>query len=338
MTPLLELRDVTLSYRQPAAPLDRVTRRQTPVLRALDGVSVRVEPGTTLGLVGESASGKSTLARTAVGLAQPDSGAVLIDGEPVNGARDRTLRRRVQMVFQDPGGSLNPALTVEAALTEPMLAHRMGSKAELARRSRELVELVELPSSVLSLRPRQMSGGQRQRVAIARALALEPDLLIADEAVSALDVSVQAAVLNLLRSLQRELGLTMLFIAHDLAVVRQVCDRIAVMYLGSIVEEGPADVLLASPQHPYTAVLMAAVPRLERSGSPAPRVDAGEAPSPLEVPSGCRFHPRCPIADPERCPHDEPALRLHGDRAAACHFAWQERMERWVDGPAANRS
>jgi oligopeptide/dipeptide ABC transporter ATP-binding protein len=266
-----------------------------------------------------------------VGLAHPDSGTVLIDGHPVSGDRDRALRRRVQMVFQDPGGSLNPALTVEAALTEPMIAHRMGSRAELARRTRGLLELVELPASALSLRPRQMSGGQRQRVAIARALALEPDLLVADEAVSALDVSVQAAVLNLLRRLQRELGLTMLFIAHDLAVVRQVCDRIAVMYLGAIVEEGPADAVLADPQHPYTAALLAAVPRLERAGAAAPRGAAGEPPSPLDVPSGCRFHPRCPIADPELCPRDEPELAVRGDRAAACHFAWQAGAERRAD-------
>ncbi len=322
MTPLLELSELTVEFQLDSGRM-RFRRERSRVLRAVDRVSLRVEAGTTLGLVGESGSGKSTLARAAVGLVGPTAGEVAIDGRVADRNRDRALRRRVQMVFQDPTGSLNPALTVERALMEPMVAHKMGSQAERKRRCRELVDLVELPASVLSLRPRRLSGGQRQRVAIARALALDPELLVADEAVSALDVSVQAAVINLLRRLQQELGLAVLFIAHDLAVVRQICDRIAVMYMGSIVEEGPADLVLGDPQHPYTRALLASVPRLEAGEAPVTRRATGEPPSPLELPSGCRFHPRCPLAQPGKCDSQEPELRSQGSHAAACHFAWQ---------------
>lgn len=340
MSVLLELRDVTVDFRLDGGHLGTMVGRRPRLLRAVDSVSLSLEAETTLALVGESGSGKSTLARTVVGLVEATSGQVLIDGAPVGADRERALQRRAQIVFQDPTGSLNPALTVERALAEPIRAHGLAEGADLRRRCRELVEMVELPGSVLGDRPRQLSGGQRQRVAIARALALDPDLLIADEPVSALDVSVQAAIIKLLRRLQRELGLAMLFISHDLAVVRQVCDRVAVMYLGTIVEEGTVDVLLGQPRHPYTQALLAAAPRLGRPERKQrlPEV-SGEPPSPFAIPSGCRFHPRCPLADPALCAQVAPELRTRDDHSAACHFAWDhEDSSREGGGEAMNQA
>ena len=334
----LELRGVTVEHGLGGGPFARLGGGPGGTLRAVDQVDLAISAGTTLGLVGESGSGKSTLARAVVGLVELSAGEILISGEAAVRPRPRALQRRTQMVFQDPGGSLNPALTVRQALSEPIRAHELAPNGGLEGRCRELVAMVELPSSVLELYPRQLSGGQRQRVAIARALALEPELLIADEVVSALDVSVQAAVLRLLRRLQRELGVTMLFISHDLAVVRQVCSRIAVMYLGSIVEQGPSDAVLGEPQHPYTAALLAAAPRLGRFGRATEQRLVGEQPSPLAIPPGCRFHPRCPIAVPELCAVDEPDAKIRDGHAAACHFAWvndrsdQERV-RFTDRP-----
>jgi oligopeptide/dipeptide ABC transporter ATP-binding protein len=227
------------------------------------------------------------------------------------------------MVSQDPGSSLNPSRTIGQTLTEVLKVHRMVSPDRLRSRAGELLDLVELPASLLAAYPRRLSGGQRQRVGIARALALEPDVLIADEAVAALDVSVQASVLDLLSRLRQELGLTLLFISHDLAVVRHICERVLVMYLGRIVEDRPTEALFTDPRHPYTSALIAAAPKMgvkKRTGEAALR---GEPPRLFEVPSGCRFHPRCPIAQPI-CRDIEPALvGPTSEEAAACHFAWQ---------------
>ncbi len=231
------------------------------------------------------------------------------------------------MVFQDPYSSLNPRMTVKQTLSELLQAHGMVPKGGIDERCAELLDLVGLPARALDAHPRQFSGGQRQRVAIARALALEPELLIADEPVSALDVSVQATVLNLLEELREKLGLTVLLIAHNMAVVRHVADRVAVMYLGRIVEEAPTDELFTNPRHPYTQGLLTAVPRLVPGRESQSVAMAGDPPSPIDLPSGCRFHPRCPIAQEPRCSTEDPVLvpGPGADHVAACHFAWSER-------------
>ena len=284
-------------------------------VRAVDGVDLAVDRGTTYGLVGESGCGKSTLGRAVLRLVEPTAGQVLFDGTDVaslQGEALRTMRRRMQMVFQDPLGSLDPRQDVESLLSEPLRAHGMGGgKAGIAARVRELLDAVGLPSAALRRYPHEFSGGQRQRIGIARAISLEPDLLIADEPVSALDVSVQAQVVNLLEELQERLGLTYLVIAHDLAVVRHISDVVGVMYLGSLVEQAPSGVLYDEPLHPYTRALMSAVP------VPDPVVEerrerillAGDLPSPANPPSGCRFHTRCPWRQETRCDDEAPVLR-----------------------------
>jgi peptide/nickel transport system ATP-binding protein len=298
-------------------------------LTAVDGVDLTVPERTTLGLVGESGSGKSTLARALVGLAPIAAGEVLIDDEPVpvrRSGRVADRKRRLQMIFQDPFSSLNPRMTVGAVLGEA-LAVRGGMRREARSQAiRHYLEVVHLDPQVAGELPRALSGGQRQRVAIARALAARPEVLIADEITSSLDVSVQSAVLNLMRELQGELGLTMIFVSHNLATVRYVSDALAVMYFGRLVEVGPTEAVVTDPQHPYTRMLLAAVPRLgerELDGSG----ELGEPPDPHDPPTGCHFHPRCPIgplALPERqaCvdedPRDGSAEHLHH---AACHFA-----------------
>ncbi|GAA1011560.1 dipeptide/oligopeptide/nickel ABC transporter ATP-binding protein [Acrocarpospora pleiomorpha] len=293
-------------------------------LTAVDRVDLAVPDGSVVGLVGESGSGKSTLARTAVGLTPVTGGRVLLDGRPLSPA----ARRPVQMVFQDPYSSLDPRMTVGASIGEaiPRGAGRAERRAEVAR----LLELVELPADRAGRYPAELSGGQRQRVALARALAGRPRVLIADEITSALDVSIQGTVLNLVRELHRSLRLSMLFISHNLAVVRYVSDFIAVMYLGRIVEFGPADELLADPRHPYTRELLAAATpgRLETDAAPRAVADAEPA-DPHRPPTGCRFHPRCPVgplvrADRDICRTTEPAAPAHG---AACHFAAPARPE-----------
>jgi oligopeptide/dipeptide ABC transporter ATP-binding protein len=295
------------------------------VLRALDGVDLTIAPGEVLGVVGESGCGKSTLGRCIVGLHVPTAGTIRFDGAVLARDRDRALRRRVQMVFQDPYSSLNPRMTVRQTLRELLRVHAIVPRERIEARCLELLHLVGLPDRALDAHPRQLSGGQRQRVSIARALALEPDLLIADEAVSALDVSVQATVLNLLADLRKELGLAMLFIAHNMAVVRHICDRVAVMYLGRVVETGPTAALFADPRHPYTQGLLRAVPRLVPGRASEVAAVVGDPPSPIDLPAGCRFHPRCPLAQPT-CHETDPALAgpPGGDEAhcAACHFAW----------------
>jgi oligopeptide transport system ATP-binding protein len=325
-TPILEVRDLRMHFELARGLSDHVLRRPADVLRAVDGVSLELRRGETLGLVGESGCGKSTLGRCIVGLHEPTTGEVRFEGAALSAKRTRPERRRIQMVFQDPYSSLNPRMTVRQTLAELLRAHQVVPADAVDARCRELVELVGLPQRALDAHPRQFSGGQRQRVGIARALALEPEVLVADEPVSALDVSVQATVLNLLAELRERLGLTVLLIAHNMAVVRHVCDRVAVMYLGRIVETAPAAELFADARHPYTQGLLRAVPRLEPGrASDAPAV-VGDPPSPIRIPSGCRFHPRCPIAAEPLCETEDPPFAPGPERpahAAACHFAWR---------------
>jgi oligopeptide/dipeptide ABC transporter ATP-binding protein len=324
---LLALSDIHVEYPVGGGPLDRLRGRPPARLRAVDGVDLQLARGEALGLVGESGSGKTTLARVVVGLQEATAGEVRFDDRSIEARREPALARRMAIVFQDPYSSLDPRMTVRQALAELLRVHRLVPRAGVEQRCRELVELVGLAPSSLDAYPHQFSGGQRQRIAIARALALEPDLLVADEPVSALDVSVQVTVLRLLADLRARLGLTLLFISHDLAVVQHLCDRVAVMYLGRIVEEAPVAQLFADPRHPYTRSLLEAVPRLappEPGARAATAPLPGEPPSPIDLPTGCRFHPRCPIAQPICTDVDPP---LTGDpqgapRTAACHFAW----------------
>jgi oligopeptide/dipeptide ABC transporter ATP-binding protein len=325
---LLEVRGVAMHFTLRSGIGARLQRERREVLRAVDGVDLELTKGETLGLVGESGCGKSTLARCIVGLYEPTAGEVRYEGRVVDAHRTRSDRRRIQMVFQDPYSSLNPRMTVRQVLSELLRAHRMVPKELLDARCRELVGLVGLGPRALDAHPRQFSGGQRQRVSIARALALEPDVLVADEPVSALDVSVQATVLNLLADLRAELGLTVLLVAHNMAVVRHVCDRVAVMYLGRIVETAPTEELFTNARHPYTQGLLRAVPKLVSGRASTAAAVVGDPPSPIRLPSGCRFHTRCPIAQQPLCSDQDPAL-LPGpgrpEHVAACHFAWTAR-------------
>ncbi len=290
---------------------------------AVDGVSLAIGRGETLGLVGESGSGKSTTGRLVLGLEKPDAGTVAFDGKPLpanNTMAWRRQRARMQMVFQDPLGALDRRLPIAVQVREPLDVHGLGSAAERDARVRLLLASVGLRADQGRNYPHELSGGQRQRAVIARALATKPDLIVCDEPVSALDVSIQAQVVNLLVDLQAELGLAMLFISHDLKVVRQVSHRIAVMYLGRIVEEGDADTLFARPLHPYTQALVSAVPVPGRNQPPR-IVLQGEPPNPADRPAGCAFHPRCPVAV-ARCRAESPALVAMGtDRRVACHLA-----------------
>ncbi|MDW6022059.1 dipeptide ABC transporter ATP-binding protein [Mesorhizobium sp. BAC0120] len=295
------------------------------VVHAVDNVSLTVRRGETLGLVGESGCGKSTLARCLVRLYDITDGQLLFEGDDVTSkslSDLRPLRRRLQMVFQDPSASLNPRRRVGDLVAEPLHIHTKLSAAGIRERVAELFELVGLLPDHVVRYPHEFSGGQRQRVGIARAIALNPDLVVLDEPVSALDVSVQAQIVNLLADLQDKLELTYIFIAHDLSVVRQVSTRIAVMYLGSIVEEGPSEEVFAAPAHPYSQALISAVPVVETTpGGRRKRIIlSGDVPSPLKPPAGCRFHPRCPIAQ-DRCRTERPALVEHKPgRKVACHF------------------
>jgi len=324
---LLELDALHVHYELRGGLVRRARRMPPELLRAVDGVDLTIKRGETLGLVGESGCGKSTLGRAIVGLEQPVAGVMRYRGDVLTAARERAQRRRIQMVFQDPYSSLNPRMTVRQALAELLRAHRMVPKQAIDARCRELLDLVGLSPRALDAHPRQFSGGQRQRVAIARALALEPELLIADEPVSALDVSVQATVLNLLDELREKLGLTVLLIAHNMAVVRHVSDRVAVMYLGRIVETAATGELFTNPRHPYTQGLLTAVPRLVPGRASESAGVVGDPPSPVDLPSGCRFHPRCPIAQEPLCSTEDPALAAGSAgpaHVAACHFAWRQ--------------
>jgi oligopeptide/dipeptide ABC transporter ATP-binding protein len=297
-----------------------------PPVRAVDGVSFTIREGTTLGLVGESGSGKSTVARTLLRLIEPTAGAVLFEGADVlrlGRTELRALRRKMQIVFQDPYGSLNPRMTVRQTLREPLQIHQLATGAAVDARVDALLEEVGLDASFGDRYPHELSGGQRQRVGIARALSVEPRFIVCDEPVSALDVSVQAQVLNLLTALQRTRGLTYLFVAHDLAVVKHVADDVAVMYLGRIVEHAPAPRVYAAPKHPYTTSLLSAVPIPDPGVRPKRIVLAGDVPSAAHPPAGCAFHPRCPHPKKnDRCRTEAPALReVAPGHAAACHFA-----------------
>jgi peptide/nickel transport system ATP-binding protein len=303
-----------------------VLDRHVGDIKAVDDVSFRIERGETLGLVGESGCGKSTVGRAILRLYEPTAGRIVFDGQDITHLGEsalRPLRRRMQMVFQDPFASLNPRHSVGRMISEPLRVHSLGGRRSVSGRVRELLEVVGLPADAATRYPHEFSGGQRQRIGLARALSLNPDFIVADEPVSALDVSIQAQIINLLEQLQQEFDLTYLFIAHDLAVVRHISDRIAVMYLGSIVEVSPAQELYDNPLHPYTITLLSAVP------IPDPVVEreretillAGDLPSPVNPPSACRFHTRCPYVQPTRCRDDVPLLRAVQGHQVACHWA-----------------
>ena len=299
--------------------------RPTPPVKAVDGVSFAIAPGETLGLVGESGSGKSTVGRAVLRLEPPTAGVVRFEGRDLatlDAATMRATRRRMQIVFQDPLGALNPRRTIGDSVAEGLVIHRLATARELPDRVAQLLEEVGLDASYASRYPHEFSGGQRQRVGIARALAVEPRFVVCDEPVSALDVSVQAQVLNLLLDLRDRRQLAYLFIAHDLAVVRQVAHRVAVMYLGTIVEIGPARAIISTPRHPYTQALVSAVPDPDPASNKSRIVLEGEPPSPAAPPPGCPFAPRCfhPLRD-ARCSAERPVLRTLGDREVACHYA-----------------
>ncbi len=298
--------------------------RVSGAVRAVDGVDLQIARGQTLGVVGESGCGKSTLGRLVLRLIEPSAGRIRFDGHDLgrlDAAALRARRRAMQIIFQDPYSSLNPRMTVAQTLAEPLMLHGL-HRGRHAERVAELLHTVGLAPEHGRRFPHEFSGGQRQRIGIARALAVEPQLIVCDEAVSALDVSVQAQVVNLLQDLQRRLGLAYLFIAHDLAVVKHIASRIAVMYLGRIVEVGDKHGLFAAPRHPYTQALLAAIP-LPEPGLRCERVLlSGEVPSPLNPPAGCHFHTRCPHARP-LCAQQAPTLEVDGERAVACHF-WRE--------------
>jgi oligopeptide/dipeptide ABC transporter ATP-binding protein len=317
---LLQVRDLVKHYTSAG-----LFRPAAPPVRAVDGVSLEVQRGETLALVGESGCGKSTVGRTILRLQEPTGGAVTFEGTDVfslDRRAMRRLRRRMQIIFQDPYSSLNPRMTIGAAVAEGIEIHRLATGGEVARRVAALLQEVGLDPSYASRYPHEFSGGQRQRIGIARALAVEPAFIVCDEPVSALDVSVQAQVINLLADLQRDRGLAYLFIAHDLAVVRQIAQRIAVMYLGRIVEQGQTEQLLGAPRHPYTVALLSAVPEPDPARRRSRIVLSGDLPSPSNPPPGCPFHTRCwhPRRD-ERCRSEVPVLRAVGLTVAACHYA-----------------
>lgn len=318
MTPLLKVDGLKRSYKVRQAGGLLGTRGD---LKAVDGVSFEIRRGETLGLVGESGCGKSTTAKLVLGLLPASAGTVTFDGKSVTAVRDaawREMRQRMQMVYQDPLGALDRRLTAERQIREPLDIFRIGQGPERDQRVLDLLDAVGLPRAAAGRYPHELSGGQRQRVVLARALILQPSLLVCDEPISALDVSIQAQVINLLVDLQSKLGLTMLFISHDLKVVRQISHRVAVMYLGRIVERGDPDQLMRQPAHPYTQALVSAVPN-PRARHHRRIVLEGDPPNPVNVPRGCSFHPRCPIAS-VRCREETPVLAPTADsHLVACH-------------------
>ena len=317
-TPLLEAQALTKHFTVRRGALGW----STAVVRAVDAISFTIEAGTTLGLVGESGCGKTTTSKLILGLERPTGGTIRFEGRDVNAlgrAGEREYRRFVQAVFQDPYGSLDPRMRVADIVAEPLVINSDLDVAGRRRRVAELLDVVGLPERAATLYPHEFSGGQRQRIAVARALALSPKLIVLDEPVSALDVSIRAQVLNLLTDLQKRLGVSYLFIAHDLAAVGHMSHTIAVMYLGRIVELGEADAVALHPQHPYTRALFAAAMPIDLDAPPEALTLAGEVPSPLAPPAGCRFHPRCPFAM-DRCAVEPPALQMEAGRLVACHL------------------
>jgi len=318
MTPLLEARGLTKHFAVGRGLLGR----GGGLVRAVDDVAFSIEPGRTLGVVGESGCGKTTTAKLVLRLEKPTAGQILFENQDVAGLEGdalRLYRKGVQAVFQDPFASLNPRMRVDAIITEPLITHERMDAPAVAARVTKLLDVVGLPARSRELFPHEFSGGQRQRIAIARALALSPRLVVLDEPVSALDVSIRAQILNLLRDLQRELGLSYLFIAHDLAAVAHMSHVIAVMYLGRIVEIGDASKVATAPQHPYTQALFAAALPAHPDERRDEVVLSGEVPSPLNPPAGCRFHPRCPKVM-AACSQHEPKLKVAGGREVACHL------------------
>lgn len=320
MTPLLEVNNLKMHF-----PVrEGLFLRASKFNRAVDGVSLKVAPGETVGLVGESGCGKSTLGRCITRLYQPTAGEIKFQGQDISRMKNREmlpLRRDIQMIFQDPLESLNARHTVGEILEEPLIIHKLGNRQERQKRVAELLNLVGLPARSVTRYPFEFSGGQRQRIGIARAIALKPSLIVCDEPVSALDVSIQSQILNLLVELQQELNLAYLFIAHDLAVVKHISDRIAIMYLGRIVESGPGEAVYREPQHPYTQSLISAIPVPDPHQKSQRILLKGDVPSPIDPPSGCRFHTRCPRAT-DICREQEPELRDLGASdglIAACH-------------------
>jgi peptide/nickel transport system ATP-binding protein len=334
-SPLVEVRNLVKYF-----PITHgiVFQKQIGAVKAVDDVSFEVKRGETLGIVGETGCGKSTTARLLVRLLDPTSGHIIFDGQDIStrkGDSLKALHREMQMVFQDPYSSLNPRKTVGSIISDPFAIHGLlKSEGERKKRVQELMDRVGLNPEHYNRYPHEFSGGQRQRIGVARAIALEPKLLVADEPVSALDVSIQAQVLNLLRELQRDMGLTLIFIAHDLSVVRHMCDRVAVMYLGKVVEIAPSDALYGFPRHPYTGALLAAVPVPSPTGRGRERqLLTGDVPSPANPPRACRFHTRCPKAQ-ELCSQEEPLLELKGTHnLTACHFPLTESEVRERLGP-----
>ena len=320
---ILEVDDLTVSFGGGWGLASVLQRRPAPRVRAVNGVSFRMSPNETLGLVGESGSGKTTLGRTLLRLHRPDSGSIRFLGRDlanIDGKTLRALRPDMQLVFQDPHSSLNPRFTVYRTLSEVLRFHRVCPRADIAGEVERLLNMVGLSSDMAGRRPAALSGGQRQRVGLARALALNPKLLVLDEPVAALDVSIQAQVLNLLESLRDELGLTMLFIAHELSVVRHMSTRVAVMYLGEFVEIGTSREIFERASHPYTQSLLRAVPRLVPQRRRRAAVLKGDAPSPLAIPPGCPFHPRCPSAEAICHEVKPPEVRISDTHFSRCHF------------------
>lgn len=301
--------------------------------KAVDGVSLKIMPGETLGLVGESGCGKSTLGRCISRLYQPTSGSIFFEGKDISRIKGKELlpfRQHIQMIFQDPMESLNSRHTVGDIIEEPLVIQKIGDAASRRKRVHELLEIVGLPSRSATRFPFEFSGGQRQRIGIARSIALNPKLIICDEPVSALDVSIQSQIINLLIDLQREFNLSYLFIAHDLAVVKHISDRIAIMYLGNIVEQAQGETIYHDPKHPYTRSLISAIPVPDPHRKAERQVITGDVPSPINPPSGCRFHPRCPYVMDE-CKHKVPLLRNVGEtQRVACHLDFETMPERTI--------
>lgn len=317
MTIILEARNLKRHYR-----VKRGLFRPPATVKAVDGASFTVSAGKTLAVVGESGCGKSTLARLLTRIEAPTEGSLHFDGRDITSvpkADEKALRRAVQMVFQNPYGSLNPRQKVADILAEPLLINTDIPKAERRDRAIAMMEKVGLRPDQADRYPHMFSGGQRQRIAIARALMLDPRVVVADEPVSALDISIQAQVLNLMMDLQDEFGLAYVFISHDLSVVRHIADEVMVMYLGRPVEQGPKDAIFADPRHPYTRALLAAMPRVHRGGAPDVPPLSGELPSPMDPPPGCAFHKRCPLTQP-RCAQETPEPRVADGRMVACHL------------------